>query len=195
MNEIKYFTQKELKKLFQVIEESKENNKYWLRNLCIFRVAYRCGLRASEIGLIKTSEYNKQKKEIYCRRLKGSQNNTIRLDRKTTKMLNRFITEYQIADSDILFKSQERKPISRQMLDRLMKKYCKKAKIQDENKWHVHTLKHSIAVHLAESGLDIKEVQHYIGHKNINNTLIYFQFTTAQQEEMYRKLESRNMLV
>lgn len=195
MNEIKFFTQKELKKLFRTIKRSKDNNKYWLRDLCIFRVAYRCGLRASEIGLIKRSDYNSQKGEIYCRRLKGSRNNTIRLDKETVRFLNRYIREYRIADFDILFKSQERKPISRQMLDRLMKKYCKEAKIQDKSKWHFHSLKHSIAVHLAESGLDIKEVQHYIGHKNVNNTLIYFQFTTAQQEEMYRKLESSNMLV
>ncbi len=195
MEEIKFFTQKEIKKLFRTIEDAKEEDKYWLRNLCIFRVAYRCGLRASEIGLIMASDFNQQRGEMYCRRLKGSQNNTIRLDMKTVKFLNRYIMENDIKASDFLFTSQEKRPISRQMLDKLIKKYCEKGKVATRDKWHFHSLKHSVAVHLAESGLDLKEVQYYIGHKNINNTFIYFQFTTAQQEEMYKKLKKRNMLV
>lgn len=195
MKEIKYFTQDELRRILRCIEGKKESNKYWLRNLCIFRVAYRCGLRASEIGLIKGSDYNSRTGEIYCRRLKGSLNNTIRLDKQTTKLLLEYTRQYKIKDTDTLFLSQENRPISRQMLDRLIKEYCREARIPDKNRWHFHSLKHSIAVHLAESGLDIKEVQYYIGHKNVNNTFIYFQFTTAQQCEMYKKLEKSKLLV
>jgi site-specific recombinase XerD len=195
LRNIKYFTQEELIKLFQSIERTKNNNKYWLRDLCILRVAYRCGLRASEIGIIKRNDYNSKTKEIYCRRLKGSLNNTIRLDKETVKILNAYIKEYGIGSFDALFKSRQNKPISRQMLDIIIKKYCKMAGIHNVSKWHFHTLKHSIAVHLAESGLDIKEVQYYMGHKNVNNTLIYFQFTTSQQENMYKKLKKSNMLV
>ncbi|MBA1334073.1 MAG: Tyrosine recombinase xerD [Firmicutes bacterium] len=195
MKEIKYFTQEELRRIFRCIEGKKETSKYWLRNLCIFRVAYRCGLRASEIGLIKRSDYNSRTGEIYCRRLKGSLNNTIRLDKQTIKLLVEYTKQYKIKDTDALFSSQENRPISRQMLDRLIKEYCREARIPDKNKWHFHTLKHSIAVHLAESGLDIKEVQYYIGHKNVNNTFIYFQFTTTQQCEMYKKLEKSRLLV
>lgn len=195
MNRIKYFTQEELKRIFKSVEKTKNNNRHWLRDLCIFRVAYRCGLRASEIGLLQRCNYNSFRGEIYCERLKGSQNNTIRLDKETVIFLNSYIKEYKIGQLDALFKSQEKRPISRQMLDKLIKKYCSYAKVSDNGKWHFHSLKHSIAVHLAESGLDIKEVQYYIGHKNLNNTLIYFQFTTAQQDQMYKKLEKSKMLV
>jgi site-specific recombinase XerD len=51
-----------------------------------------------------------------------------------------------------------------------------------------------MAVHLAESSLDVKELQYWLGHKNINNTIIYFQFTTTQQESMYQKLSHGNAL-
>jgi len=40
-------------------------------------------LRASEIGLIKLENHNASKGELYCKKLKGSCNNTIRLDNKT----------------------------------------------------------------------------------------------------------------
>ena len=52
-----------------------------------------------------------------------------------------------------------------------------------------HSLKHTRGQFLADSGLDIKEVQYWLGHKNIRNTYIYFQFTRQQQEQMYEKLE------
>ncbi len=188
MQKIKYFTQKELAKLFKVIKRSGTN--YCLRDYCIFRVAYRCGLRASEVGLVTLADYNRQAGELYCKRLKSSQNNTIRLDDETIKALNKYIRESQV--KDILFISQAKKPISRQMLDCLIRRYCRAARISDRG---FHVLKHSIAVHLAESGLDIKELQHYLGHKNVNSTIIYFQFTTKQQDEMYKKLRNNEALV
>lgn len=191
---IKFLTQQELTKLFRTIEKS--DSKHKVRDMAIFRIAYRCALRATEIGLITLGDYNKAKQEIYCRRLKGSQNNTIRMDGNSVKALNKYIREYNIKDDNrVLFLSQENSPISRKTLDVLMKKYCKEAKIPDESKFHFHTIKHTAAVHLGESGLDIKDVQFWLGHKNVNNTLIYFQYTTAQQNEMYNKLERRNSLV
>lgn len=191
---IKYFTQAELKKLFKVIEQSA--GKYSLRDLLIFRLAYRCGLRATEIGLITLQNYNKNTKELYCKRLKGSLSNTIRLDAETNRIINKYIKEFgPFAETEPLFYSQKGGPISRKTLDLLIKKYCVNAKLQDNSKWHFHTLKHSCAVHLAESGLDVKELQNWLGHKSINNTLVYFRFTTVQQEVMYKKLEKNNFFV
>lgn len=191
---IRYLTQGELRRLFNAVKIS--DDKHALRNLCIFRVAYRCGLRASEIGLLKLEYYNKSKGELFCKRLKNSWNNTIVLDKQTVKILNHYIKEYGVKEeSELLFKSQEQNPISRKMLDYLMKRYCQMAKIKDESKWHFHCLKHSTAVHLAESELDIKEVQFWLGHKSVNSTLCYFQFTSSQQKTMLEKLEKHSMLV
>ena len=191
MQSIKYFTQDELANVFKAIKKS--NSRYWIRDYALFRTAYRCALRASEVGLLTLGEYSAQRGELYCKRLKNSQSNTIRLDSETKRVLERYIRDQQI--KDFLFPSQTKQPISRQMLDVLMRKYCKAAKIPDRKKWHFHSLKHSVAVHLAESGLDVKELQHYLGHKKVNSTLVYFQFTTRQQEQMYSKLERNSQLV
>lgn len=191
---IKYFTQEEMKKIFKNID--KTDSKHAIRDKAIFRVVYRCALRASEVGLIKLEDYNKSKGELYCRRLKGSQNNTIRLDEETVRVLNKYIREYELKnESQYLFISQENKPISRQSLDLLIKKYCRAAKINDTTKHHFHAIKHTAAIHLAESGLDIKDLQWWLGHKNVNNTEIYFRFTTTQQEHLYKKLQLNNSLV
>ena len=192
--EIKYFTQTELKKLFKTIEKSDYRHK--VRDLAAFRVAYRCGLRASELGLIQLQHYNKAQGELYCTRLKNSWNNTIRLDKETQKALDKHIKAYSITSStELIFKSQEGAPISRKTLDHWTKKYCIDAKIEDKTKHHFHSLKHTCGVHLAESGLDIKEVNFWLAHKNIENTMVYFRFTTKQQEAMYAKLEKQNAFV
>lgn len=191
---IKYLTQQEAIKLFNAISSS--DSSHSIRDLALFRVAYRCGLRASEMALIRLEDYNANKGEIYCKRLKGSNNNTIRLDHKTKYALDKYINNYKICDeSEILFKSQKDNPISRQTIDHLMKKYCALAEISDKSKYHFHTLKHTTAVHLAESEMDIKELQWWLGHKSVSNTEIYFQFTTKQQEKMYLKLEEKSEMV
>ena len=60
---------------------------------------------------------------------------------------------------------------------------------------HWHTLKQSIAVHLAESGADVKELQNYLGHKKIDSTMVYFQFTTKQQDAFYNKIAGSSQVV
>jgi len=54
--EIKYLTQKEVLSLFNAIENS--GKLHSTRDLAIFRLAYRCGLRASEISMLKLENYN-----------------------------------------------------------------------------------------------------------------------------------------
>ena len=86
-----------------------------------------------------------------------------------------------------IFLSRKGTLLSRQHLTRLCKKYFDLANIPME-KQHFHTLKHTAGVHLAEHGLDIKEVQYILGHRNVENTMIYFDFTSKQQDVLYSKL-------
>lgn len=198
--EIKYLTQDELKRFFKVIKES--GQKFWLRDLTAFTLIYYCGLRASELQYITLESYKPDSREIHVKRLKGSVSNTIRLiqDDKV-KLLNKYIKEYtwdelyQINSSTTpLFKSKNWKAMDLEAIRFLMKFYWKKARLPEE-KQHPHILKHSIAVHLAESWVDIKDLQYYLWHKNINNTTIYFQYTTKQMDSFYNKLKANNELV
>jgi len=197
--EIKYLSQEELKKFFDTIEKS--GNKFWLRDLTAFNLIYYCGLRASELQKITQDKYRQDTREVQIERLKGSLNNTIRLDEKRAKLVNKYIKKYtgeklyEIEDNySPLFKSKNGKPLNLEAIRHLMKKYSSLCKLP-KNKSHPHCLKHSIAVHLAESGVDVKDLQYYLGHKNINNTTIYFQYTTKQMDDFYQKLQVKNALV
>ncbi len=197
--EINYLSQKEIKRLFEAIKNSE--NKFKLRDLALFTVIYLGWLRASEVKLLKASDYRPEVKELFIRRLKGSNSNTIRIiDDEKRRLLNKYIKEYSgkelykiNSENDYLFKWKNGKPLDLEAIRFLFKQYWRLAKLPKE-KQHPHILKHSIAVHLAESGIDIKDLQYYLGHKNINNTTIYFQYTTKQMDNFYNKLSQNNEL-
>lgn len=189
MNEtIKYLTSKELEKLFKCI--SSDDSKYRLRNLCLFKIAFYCGLRASEIGLIYVSDFNKNTRELYCKRLKGSNNNTIRLDKETARLISSYIRDNNLNNDDLLFASQHHKAISRKTIDVLMKKYAVAAKIKDTTKHHFHVLKHTRAVSMLENNFTLEDIQYVLGHKNIANTSIYAQFSSNYKKNLFDKMDS-----
>jgi integrase/recombinase XerD len=59
----------------------------------------------------------------------------------------------------------------------------------------VHSLRHSIAVHLLAAGQGVEYVTDHVGHKNIQNTRIYAQITTALRQEVFAKLERHPKIV
>ena len=159
-----------------------------------FNIGYLCGLRVSEIDKLHQENFNESGGELFCTRLKNSISNTIPLDDKRENLLKKYIRESQVKNGDALFLSRKGNPISARQLDRLMKQYADKAKLP-EDKAHWHTLKHSITVHLAESGADVKELQNYLGHKKIDSTMVYFQFTAKKQDAFYNKIDKSPQIV
>ncbi len=159
-----------------------------LRDLAMFNIGYLCGLRVSEIGRLHQEYFNEPGGELFCTRLKNSISNTIRLDDKRKNLLKKHIRESQVKNGDPLGQPHFFAPTGP------AEQYAGKAKLP-EDKAHWHTLKHSIAVHLAESGADVKELQNYLGHKKIDSTMVYFQFTTKQQDAFYKKIAESPQIV
>ena len=97
------------------------------------------------------------------------------------------------SDSPILFPSRNNLPISRQRLDELMKEYGRLAGV-DAGKLRFHALKHLIATHLLDARAELRFVQDWLGHANIQNTVVYtFLSSTSRQEkarQVFLKLPS-----
>jgi site-specific recombinase XerD len=183
----KYLTENEFNRLIRAIEKTKDGTegKYWQRDKLMFLLGFEAGLRATEVGNLKVEDFNNGN-ELYCKRLKGSYSNTIRLTHGTAALLTQYIKEYP-NNGEYIFMSRKSEQITSFTLNKLCKKYFKLAKLPPD-KAHFHSIKHTAGVYLAEQGLDIKDVQFVLGHKSTDNTMIYFKFTTKQQEAMYKKL-------
>lgn len=194
MENIKFLTPMEKKELFNRIDN--DTGRHAIRNRAMFYIGAYCALRASEIPLLQLDEYDPLSGSIFCHRLKNGRNNMLRIvDCKTLYALQDYLKiyhYYHMTNSGPLFKSQECKPISRKSLDHLMKQYCTGTSIPKEKR-HFHVLRHTRAIEILETTGNIFDVQFWLGHKNIQNTMLYLHYTTLQHERLYRLLEQSNV--
>lgn len=174
---IKFLTQDETNRLFSAIK-----NK---RDRAIFLIAYRHGLRASEVGRLMVSDIDFKKLRIMVHRLKGSDSGEHLMQPDEAKALKAHLRARK-ALTPVLFTSNRNDPISRSMLHRLMRTYGEAAKLP-RDKQHFHALKHSIATHLLDTSDDLHFVQDWLGHSNIQNTVIYTKLVSSSREAKARK--------
>lgn len=174
---IDFLTTSEVQRLFKTIKSK--------RDRALFLIAYRHGLRASELGMLHVEDVDYTSMKIYVHRLKGSHSGLHPLQPDEARILRQWIKERstsKYATLPTLFISNRGYPISRRTLDYLMKGYCRKAGIPTD-KAHFHALKHSIATHLLETGQEVRMVQDWLGHKNLQNTVIYTHVTNAARDK------------
>lgn len=192
-SKMKYLSRDEFNSLIDSILIYDRSSKFQFRNIAMFLVAEYCALRASEVGMIELSDFDYHKGTIFCKRLKGSVSNHLKIvDQRVLKYLRLHYEERvkKEIDSPYLFVSKLDNPISRKTLDSLMKFYCSFAHIH-KDKAHFHALKHTRAMELiATKGIDVRDVQWWLGHKYITNTMIYLNYSIEAQEELYSTLEN-----
>jgi site-specific recombinase XerD len=178
LHKIHFLTQPELRSLFRVITRK--------RDRALFLLAYRHGLRASEVGLLHVDDLNFAQQRLTIRRVKRSLSGIYPLRADEVTALKAYLRERK-SHSPGLFLSQRGTPISRRQLDTLMKHYGGLADIP-ASKRHFHVLKHSIATHLLDACADLRFVQDWVGHASIKNTVIYAQLTSRRRDEESRRV-------
>jgi site-specific recombinase XerD len=141
-HKIHFLTQPELRTLLQAITRT--------RDRALFLIAYRHGLRASEVGMLRVDDLNFEQQRITIHRVKRSLPGIYPLQADEIKVLKAYLRARK-NHSPTLFLSQRGTPISRRQLDTLMKSYGAQAGIP-ASKRHFHVLKHSIATHLLDAG-------------------------------------------
>lgn len=198
---IKYLTQDEIKRLMNAISTYQTNDQAYeqlthylrKRNIAIFIIAYRHGLRASEVGMLRRDDVNLNTGRIRIERLKNSQSGEYPMQPDEIKAIKEWLRQRDDANP-YLFPSQQGLPINRRMILYLTKRYGALAGIP-KDKRYFHILKHSIATHLLDAGADIRFVQDWIGHKNIQNTVVYTHLSNRFREEQARKIFSSPFMV
>src|SRR3954470_5733623 len=194
---IKFLTLEEIARLFAATRVNP-------RDRALFLIAYRHGLRASEVGLLRVDDVDFRALRIVVHRLKGSHSGTHPLQPDEAKALRASLREHPAPPrrakgpraslrerpdppSPVLFPSNRGDPIARRTLDWLMKRYGEAAELP-KAKRHFHFLKHSIATHLLEAGADLRFVQDWPGHSNIQNTVVYTFLTARGRDGAARKV-------
>lgn len=191
---IKYLSREETEKILSEIK--KANNK---RDVALYNLMYRYGLRVTEPTLLKLSDLNFDSGRIYIHRLKGSVSCEYRLPEDLFKMIKSYIRSRGPDDRNpYLFVSKKSRhkelPISQSQIRDRFKHYARMVGIPKE-KCFIHTLKHSSAVHMLEAGVDIRTVQDVLGHKDIRSTTVYATVTSQMRDNFIKRTENEEIFV
>ena len=143
-----------------------------VRDYAMILLSYRHGLRASEVCSLRTNEFELQARRMICRRLKGSVSNWQQLDPDEVSAVQSWLEERPETGDGILFVSSTGRRLSRFQFYRRFRRHAIEAGVPPE-KCHPHSLKHSLGTHLANAGVPVQVIQQRLGHRCIQNTMVY----------------------
>jgi len=183
-DDIKYLKEYEVIKLLSNIPNPFHNMLF----LFMFETAARIG-EAMQVKLIDIDFYNKT---VKLKTLKRRNKNIVRVLTLSESLLNMILMrekELGLSNSDYLFcKKPGGKSITAQAANKLCKKYFVSILGEEyEELAHPHTLRHSRAIQLLNSGVPITQVKTILGHANIMNTLVYLKYADKDIQESIRK--------
>lgn len=175
---IKFFYKEDIVRLI-------ENIKNPFHKLLFFFV-YETGSRISEALSVKYSDIDESTSKVKMPVLKQRRKvwKFLKIsDKLLSLILSRRLRGFE-KDDYIFARFRGKRHISLQAADRSFAKCVKN--ILGENysdRAHLHSLRHSRAIHLLDSGMNIVLLKNFLGHNNISNTLIYLKYSSKDLDD------------
>lgn len=166
----KFFSKEEIRQLL----DSTDN----IKHRAILMTIYSCGLRLNELLNLKIKDIRSSEKIIRINQSKGNKDRIVSLPDKLLYILRDYYLVYK--PTNYLFEGEKGNRYSERSVQLVLKKSLANAKIKTEGT--VHTLRHSYATHLIQSGIDVRIVQELLGHENIKTTMIYTHITDIDKK-------------
>ncbi len=170
-----------------------------LRDGAIIEMLYASGMRVSELTALNLGDIDKSEGEILVFG-KGSKERVVIIGAAAIRALNDYlrigrpaIAKKTAGGSRALFIGRPSERLTQRSVERIIKKYAKKAGIN--KKITPHTLRHSFATHLLERGADLRTVQELLGHSSLSSTQIYTHVTKERLKSVYDMAHPRSKAV
>ncbi|MEM4244914.1 MAG: tyrosine-type recombinase/integrase, partial [Candidatus Nanoarchaeia archaeon] len=138
-----------------------------LKHKLVIMFLYYAGLRLDEVRNLKWEDVDFDREIIHLKTAKGDKERIVFLHKKLIDMLKMYGTK----EEGLIFVSQREGKYNKRTIQQIVKSASKKAGIKKNIT--PHTLRHSFATHLLESGADIRHIQQLLGHKDLKTTQIY----------------------
>lgn len=183
---------------YQQIEQllAQPNIKTYLgyRDRCIMELFYSSGLRLSELTGLNRQDLNIQGLLIKVRG-KGKKERVVPITQTAAHWLNTYVN-HSLRDRDssshrreedhqAVFLNKWGKRLSSRSIDRHFAQYLKASGLAATIT--PHTIRHTIATHWLEKGMDLKTIQILLGHNSLATTTIYTQVSSHLKREVYDK--------
>lgn len=161
---------------------------------CLWTI-YSLGLRLSEGVSLQIGDIDAARSFVHVHRGKGSADRYVPLPSSTLEALRGYWTTHR--NPHFLFPALGRgrkegrtatEPMPRATIQGGLCRVVKELGIQ--KRVSVHTLRHSYATHLLESGVNLRLIQKYLGHKSLQTTTIYLHLTRHGEEHAHAQTDA-----
>jgi type 1 fimbriae regulatory protein FimB len=177
-----FLTEGEMKRLL----DAAKGGRYGQRDHLMLLMAYRHGLRVSELIDLRLKDIDLDTSRLFVRRKKGSLSTHQPIEGDELRALRAWLRERSLRPdgrSPYLFLS-ERGPFTRQAVNYIVLSAGERAKLPF--RVHPHMLRHSTGFYLANKGFDTRLIQDYLGHRNIAHTVKYTRTAAGRFEGLWR---------
>jgi len=174
-----YLTEAEVARL---IDQAKDN-RHGHRDATMMLVAYRHGLRVSELVDLRWNQIDFDKATLAVRRVKSGTPATHPILGDEMRALRRLQRE-QDPRSPFVFTSERAAPFTTAGFARLVERAGAAARLGF--KAHPHMLRHACGFALANKGHDTRALQAYLGHRNIQHTVRYTELSPQRFKDFWR---------
>jgi len=176
----KFLTLEQSQTLLKSVEGKQKARDYAI--LAIFLV---CGLRISEVQGLNVNDWNGEQLRVLG---KGNKERFVYLNDFAGEALQVYISERDkipnIVDPRALFLSSRGQRMHVQTLHKMVKKHLAAIGMSD---YSAHKLRHSAATMMLAGGANIRVVQEFLGHENLNTTEIY---THVANQDMRQAMDA-----
>lgn len=157
------------------------------RDRAMLSIYYGCGLRKSEGTNLVVNDILTERKLIHVRKGKGSKERYVPVTENNLKHITEYLQNGRNLlinqnESDSFFINQYGTACSDQALSARLDRLVKNSNnsVLQAKKPSLHTLRHSIATHLLQQGMEIEMIQKFLGHSSLESTQLYTHILNEQ---------------
>jgi len=162
-----------------------EDHAMMLRDRAILETLYSTGIRASELIGMNREDIDHHGSLIRIRG-KGRKERIVPIGNKARDAINAYLTSpSRIAETAAIFIGPSGKRLTARTVQRILENHRKQLGMQQ--KASPHTLRHSYATHMLESGADLRAIQELLGHASLSTTQRYTHVNLDSLMEVYDK--------
>jgi len=160
----------------KLMAAARQVGRHGLRDATMILVAYRHGLRVSELVSLRWSQVDLKQGILYVIRCKNGLPAQHPLFGPELRALRQLKRDYP--ETDYVFMTERQAPITADTFRKMIARAGQQAKLSLPV--HPHMLRHSTGFKLANDGRDTRTIQHYLGHKNIQHTVRYTEIASIR---------------
>ena len=173
-----YLTPKEMDGL---IKAAGKHGRHQHRDSTLLLVAYRHALRVSELVHLKWSQVDFNQGLLHVNRLKNGVSSVHPIGGSEIRALRRLKRDYPA--SPYLFVTERGGPLTTSTVRKIVHRAGQTAGL--EFRAHPHMIRHATGYKLANDGQDTRAIQLYMGHRNIQHTVVYTELTSTRFNDFW----------